>query len=146
MAKKIQTPEIMWALFQDYIKHVEANPFIVVDYVGKEAVPVNRYKQRPITMEGFECYVADIPGMPWDLDDYFNNNHGIYGDYSSVCSRIRRMIRDHQIGGGMAGVYNPSITQRLNGLTDKVEVKTIKEQPLFSDDPETPENDYDDLI
>jgi hypothetical protein len=30
----------------------------------------------------------------------------------------------------MSGIYNPSITQRLNGLTDKSEV-TVKEQPLF---------------
>jgi hypothetical protein len=30
----------------------------------------------------------------------------------------------------MAGIYNPSITQRLNGLVDKQET-TIREQPLF---------------
>jgi hypothetical protein len=33
----------------------------------------------------------------------------------------------------MVGQYNPSITQRLNGLTDKSEV-TVKEQALFPDD------------
>ena len=41
-------------------------------------------------------------------------------------------IRQDQIEGGMSGIYNPSITQRLNGLTDKSEVM-VKEQPLFED-------------
>jgi hypothetical protein len=31
----------------------------------------------------------------------------------------------------MAGIYNPSITQRLNNLVDKVE-QTVIEQPLFN--------------
>ena len=37
-----------------------------------------------------------------------------YSDYIRICSRIRRTIRQDQIEGGMAGIYNPSITQRLN--------------------------------
>jgi hypothetical protein len=32
----------------------------------------------------------------------------------------------------MAGIYNPSITQRLNNLVDKVE-QTVIEQPLFNE-------------
>ncbi len=34
----------------------------------------------------------------------------------------------------MCGIYNPSITQRLNGLVDKTENKVVVEQPLFDDD------------
>jgi hypothetical protein len=33
----------------------------------------------------------------------------------------------------MAGIYNPSITQRLNNLVDKQEIAHV-EQPLFNDD------------
>jgi hypothetical protein len=33
----------------------------------------------------------------------------------------------------MAGIYNPSITARLNGLTEKQELKFV-EQPLFGND------------
>lgn len=145
MKRIIETPEILYNLFEEYKMEVANNPFIVVDYVGKDAVAVERKKQRPITFEGFQVFVSKRLNI-WGILDYFNNKDNYYNDFSLVCSRIREEIRDHQIGGGMAGVYNPSITQRLNGLTDKVEVKTIKEQPLFSDDPETPENDYDDLI
>jgi hypothetical protein len=33
------------------------------------------------------------------------------------------MIRNDQIDGGMVGQYNPSITQRLNGLVEKTDNK-----------------------
>jgi hypothetical protein len=45
----------------------------------------------------------------------------------SVCSRIRKNIREDQIAGGMAGIYNASITQRLNGLTEKIQEDGSKE-------------------
>ena len=32
----------------------------------------------------------------------------------------------------MCGQYNPSITQRLNGLTERVENTVVTEQPLFN--------------
>jgi hypothetical protein len=38
--------------------------------------------------------------------------------------RILDEIRNDQIEGGSVGQYNASITQRLNGLTDKQEIKT----------------------
>ena len=39
----------------------------------------------------------------------------------------REYFRNNQIIGGMLGVFNPSITQRLNGLTEKQDVtNTIK--------------------
>ena len=58
---------------------------------------------------------------------YFINYEGRYEDYVSICSRIKREIRTNQIEGGMVGIFNPSITQRLNGLTEKSEVDaTVK--------------------
>jgi hypothetical protein len=33
----------------------------------------------------------------------------------------------------MAGIYNPSITQRLNGLVEKQETSITIEQPLFGE-------------
>ena len=135
MAKKkyIQTPEILWKLFIDYKESVKNNPILIEDYVGKDAQRVMREKPRCLTMEGFENFVAEIDGMPMDLGDYFANTNDKYSEFSTICSRVKRNIRQDQIEGGMAGVYNPSITQRLNGLAEKTENKINIEQPLFPD-------------
>jgi hypothetical protein len=69
-------------------------------------------------MEGFLNYL-DENGIITDATDYFENKEDRYTDYIRICRRIRRTIRQDQIEGGMAGIYNPSITQRLNNLVEK---------------------------
>ena len=54
-------------------------------------------------------------------------------DFIGVCRAINEEIRECQIIGGMLGIYNTSITQRLNNLTEKHEV-THREQQLFGED------------
>ena len=135
---KIHSPEHLWELFQAYKKHTKENPFIVKDFVGKDAEMVYREKERPLTIEGFENYCAD-QDVIGDLSHYFANTNGRYKRFLTICSRIRREVRSDQIEGGMAGMYNPSITQRLNNLVEKVQ-QTIVEQPLFNID-ESDDND-----
>jgi len=127
--KYIETPEKMWEYFEAYRKEVKSKPIKVQDYVGKDAEMVYREKERPLTIEGFECWCADNDIIS-DLSNYFANYNNNYSEYLTICSRIRKAVRNDQIEGGMAGIYNPSITQRLNGLVDKQET-TIREQPLF---------------
>lgn len=131
--KYIETPERMWELFSEYKLHCKSNHVEVEDYVGKDAFQVQRKRERPLTLEGFENYVADL-GVIQDLGHYFANTDNAYDNYRTICSRIRRVIRQDQIEGGMAGIYNPSITQRLNNLVDKQESTVKVEQPLFGDD------------
>jgi len=128
--KYIETPEIMWEHFLAYKEHVKSNPIIVKDWVGKDATDVYREKERPLTIEGFECWCYDNDIIS-DLSNYFANYDNKYSEYLTICSRIRKAVRNDQIEGGMAGIYNPSITQRLNGLVDKTETSVKVEQPLF---------------
>lgn len=120
MSKKkyIETPEKLWEYFQEYKSDVDKNPIKKQDYVGKDATMVYRELQRPYTMEGFENYLANNDIIE-DLGNYMANSDDRYKEYSTICSRIKREIKQNQIDGGMAGIYNPSITQRLNGLVDK---------------------------
>jgi hypothetical protein len=124
--KNIESPEIMWDLFKQYKKDIKANPFIVKDWVGGMGKQVLREKEKPLTLEGFNvwCFEQEIAG--W-VKDYFSNKDGKYSDFSAICYIIREQIRQDQIGGGMAGIYNPSITQRLNGLVDKIQEDGSKE-------------------
>jgi len=118
--KNIKSPETMWLLFVAYKESVKVNPILVQDFVGKDGDEVNRKRERPLTMEGFQNYLDDADIIT-DVTDYFENKEGRYSDFVRICSRIRRTIKQDQIEGGMAGIYNPSITQRLNGLVDKKE-------------------------
>jgi hypothetical protein len=138
---KIHSPEHLWELFQAYKKNTKENPFIVKDYVGKDAEMVYREKERPLTMEGLNNYVFDM-GIIHGLDNYFANSRGRYKKFSSICRAIKEQIRQDQIEGGMAGMYNPSITQRLNNLVEKTQT-TIVEQPLFNLESEDEEETED---
>ena len=123
--KYIATPK-MWEYFESYKAAVKAEPFIVKDWVGKDGFKVDREKEKPLTMEGFQNYLDD-QDIITDVTDYFENKDNRYADYVRICSRIRRKIKQDQIEGGMAGIYNPSITQRLNGLTEKIQEDGNKE-------------------
>lgn len=120
--KHIETPDKLWEYFKKYKEQTKSNPFKVKDWVGKDADQVHREKERPLTIEGFECWLFDQDIIS-DLGDYFSNKNNNYSDYSTICSRVKKAVRQDQIEGGMAGMYNPSITQRLNGLVEKTQTE-----------------------
>ena len=133
--KYIETPEKMWEYFELYKKETKSNPILIQDFVGKDGQRVEREKEKPLTMEGFElyCYDNDIIS---DLSHYFCNLDNRYANYVVICSRIKKAIRNDQIQGGMIGIYNPSITQRLNNLVERQEVvNDIKTRPFFGSNP-----------
>ena len=125
--KYIETPEKMWEYFDAYRAEVKNNPRTKTVFPGKDAIPQREPLERPLTLEGFENWCADA-GIIEDLSNYFANTKGNYSDYSTICSRIKRVIRQDQIEGGMVGQYNASITQRLNALVDKQENQVFIEQ------------------
>ena len=113
----------MLELFKEYVKEVKSNPILVQDFVGKDATEVKRKKERPLTKVGFYSFVAE-KGLNVTLKDYFvKNPKETYKEYFPICTRIKNYILTDQTEGGMGGIYNPSITQRLTGLAD---VKKIK--------------------
>ena len=124
--KLIKDPDELWQLFEEYREQTKANPIRVQDFVGKDGDEVYRKKNRPLTFEGFENHCA-AKGVIQDLGHYFANTNGTYEIFRTICSRIKREIRQDQIEGGMAGIYNPSITQRLNGLVEKSEANDTKD-------------------
>lgn len=125
--KYIETPEILWQHFLDYKKSIKDNPILVKDWVGKDADEVSKPKERPLTMVGFQNYLDD-QDIITDVTDYFENKDDRYSDYIRICSRIKRNIQQDQIEGGMVNIYNPSITQRLNNLTENVDMTSKGEK------------------
>jgi len=129
--RNLESPEQLSELFDKYKADVKANPRIKSVFGGKEFEERAEPLERPLTLEGFELFCYDEVGV---VEQYFKNTDKRYEEFVPICTRIRKAIRQDQIEGGMVGQYNPSITQRLNGLTEKVESTIITEQPLFPEE------------
>lgn len=127
--KNIKSPEHLWELFTNYRDGVKAKPRYLHHLNIKTGEMVKEPREVPLTIEGFYNYVANQDIME-TMKDYFSNRDNRYNDFVPICSRVKAEIRQDQIEGGMAGQYNPSITQRLNGLTDKQEVTGADGAPL----------------
>lgn len=123
--KYIEDPKKMWKLFTDYVKETKSRKRRVPKATPKGIM----YEEHepPLTMVGFESYVYD-QGLNQQLSYYFANREGRYEDYVPICTRIKNVIRQDQIEGGMVGQYNSSITQRLNNLTERVDQTTQGEK------------------
>lgn len=127
--KYIETPEKMWELFDAYVKETKNKPRKKMVFVGKDGNKDYELLEVPLTNEGFSVFCHKLG---YTILHYFQNTDNAYNEYRIICSHIKETIRQDQIEGGMVGQYNSSITQRLNGLTDKSEM-VVKEQPLFPD-------------
>lgn len=119
---KYLKPKELWDLFESYRQHIKSTPFIVEDWVGKDAVKVERKKEKPLTEDGFSNF-CKIVGSVKHVRDYLSNRDGNYGEFVEVSQLIKSVIRQDQIEGGMAMIYQHSITQRLNNLVEKTENK-----------------------
>ena len=106
-----------WESFKAELKE-QAKDWPKVQYVGKEGIKKTDYPIIPYTLEGFKRFCRNNYG---EVQHYFDNKEGYYNEFGVICTHIREEIREQQILGGLMGFYNPSITQRLNGLTDKRE-------------------------
>ena len=116
--KYIESPFAMWELFMKYVEWCKENPVTSEDYVGGAGKKVTRSYDRPLTMSGFRAF-GHREGVT--IHHYFSNSEGAYDEYRSICRAIEDEIRDYQITGGLVGLLNSSITQRLNGLTERVD-------------------------
>jgi len=125
IAKYIETPERLLKYWDEYVAWCKSNPIKVQDFVGKDGEEVYRLKERPLTQSRFESWMYKEKGF--HVSQYFDNKDKAYNDFVAICTHIRNERMADQIEGGMAGIYNPSITQRLNGLVEKVQEDGKKE-------------------
>jgi len=108
--------EHAWTLYKEDLI-VQASEWLKVQYVGKDGCRMTDEMKLPYTMEGFEVFCYKNFGC---IEQYFKNQDDYYTEFIPICSHIKKEIRSNQITGGLLGVYNPSITQRLNGLSETV--------------------------
>jgi hypothetical protein len=127
-----EKPEQLAKAFEEYKDDLRTQSYEwkKVQFVGKNGDRVEEPTKVPMTMEGFKRFCRVNYG---DITEYFLNRNNYYDDFTNICSHIKEEIRENQILGGLLGFFNPSITQRLNGLVEKVDNTVNITQPLFPD-------------
>lgn len=123
-------PEELLEVWNQYKAHLkeEAKNWPKVQYVGKFGQRVEDHPILPLTFDGFVTWHYNT--FKKFVKQYFKNETGLYNEFMPICSHIKDEIRAHQITGGLLGNFNPSITQRLNGLKDQVEESGSKEMTI----------------
>ena len=123
--KLIESPEKLMEIFEAYKAHCADNPRIKWVLSQKTAEMVAEPLRVPLTNEGFEIFCYNNYS---DVHHYFDNTDGRYSEYRTICTHIKKEIRNDQITGGMVGQFNPSITQRLNALKEHTDVTSGDEK------------------
>lgn len=131
--KYIESPEKLWELFTDYVKHEAVQPMFKTEYVGKDGREVKTALNVPITFEGFECYLAD-KDIIQDLGDYASNKGNNYSEFSTIIARIRKNCFVQNFKGASVGLFNANLIARKLGLVEKTSHEVKMEQPLFPDE------------
>ena len=126
--KKPKELQSAWEAFKKDVEE-QSEAWQKVQYVGKDGDRVSDGQKVPLTLEGFKRFCRNNYG---EVHQYFDNKDGYYDDFVDICCAIKEEIREDQIIGGMLGFYNPSITQRLNGLVDKQEREVKGEPRIFN--------------
>lgn len=117
-------PDELWKAFEEYKEDLKKQSleWVKLHFVGKDGNREEEHPKLPMTLEGFYIYCRKHYG---DVKEYFLNRTGLYDDFTTICSHIKDEIRNNQITGGLLGFFNPSITQRLNNLTEKTETRQV---------------------
>jgi len=108
--------EMAWLAYKEDLE-VQSEEWLKVQYVGKEGQRMTDKMKLPLVLEGFYVFCYKNYGI---VKSYFINQDGLYDEFMTICSHIKEEIRANQITGGLLGVYNPSITQRLNNLSENI--------------------------
>lgn len=117
--RNLQSPEQLMDLWNEYKAHVHSTPDSEEVITVKGDV-VTRTMQRPLTRQGFIAFVFRNHGI--SIKDYVDNK---YDNYSEVVTCIRHEWEEDQYSGTITGKYKAqTLVARMNGLSDKQEVKT----------------------
>ena len=125
--KLFESPELLWESACEYFEWCDENPFIQIDFKGKDADKVEIPRMRPYTWGGLEVYL-EIESLR-----NYKTQEG-YEDFLQVITRIEKIIYDQKFSGAASGFFNANIISRDLGLADKKEIEAKIEQPLFPDD------------
>jgi|SRR5690606_2259639 len=112
------SPEILWEAAKEYFEATSKRVWIKKDWVGKDALEVERESTPPFTLTGMFIFM-DIGKTTW-------TQYRERKDFKEVVTRIEEIIYTQKFEGATIGAYNANIIARDLGLADKREVERVK--------------------
>ncbi len=137
--KNIESPELLWDLFTQYVKHEAENPMYKIEYVGREGNKETTPLPVPIIWEGFECWMADNNYMQ-DMKDYASNKEERYTDFAPVVTRIRNNCFANNFKGAAVGLFSANLIARKLGLVEKQQQEVVSELKVTIQGGEVPQD------
>lgn len=110
------TPEILWEAAVQYFEATDARKWKKKDWVGKDAIEVERETETPYTISGL-CLYLDVSREWWNK--FKNENRE---DFLQVLTRIENIIYTQKFEGASVGAFNPSIIARDLGLKEQTDI------------------------
>jgi hypothetical protein len=136
----IQDPQILLESAHEYFEQTDSRKWTKKDWVGKDAIEVERENETPYTKSGL-CVFLGIDS--WRTIESLKN---VNSDFLQVITHIENIIFTQKIEGASVGAFNASIVRRELGLQDSIDHTTkgneIKSIPLVLKDGKT----LDDLM
>ena len=116
--KLFESPELLWDAACEYFEATDSRKWVKKDWVGKDALPVERENETPYTKSGL-CLFLDISEWRLLLDLKM-----VSEDFSQVVSRIENIIITQKTEGASVGAFNASIVSLELGLKQQIDHTT----------------------
>ena len=135
---RFEKAEDLWREALEYFEWCDEHPLITTKQRKKkredtdEQMMERQPVSRPYTLDGL-CLWLNIQS-DWSV---FKSNYKRRKDWSEferVTNACEQCVRSQQVTGAMIGMYDPRLTARLNGITDKVELDNKVRQTTLTFD------------
>lgn len=118
------TPINMLDAIVEYFEAVDDNPYLIHDFVGKDASSVNRRHHRPYTWHAL-CLYLGYNTIYFNRFEEQCTEKGFRGgdQYCKVITHARDIIYDNKFSGASSGIFSHHIIARDLGLADKKQIE-----------------------
>lgn len=120
-------PQILWEAACEYFEATDKRKWTKKDWVGKDAMEVERENETPYTKSGIALFI----GCEWRTIEALKDNDN--KDFLSIVTRIEQIIWTQKFEGATVGAFNSSIIARELGLSDKQEQEVTIKKPIIID-------------
>ncbi len=134
--KAIDSPEELKQAATDYFEYCEKNPIFEQKAFSVQGEVVDHPMEKPVpfTLQGFYSFAGITQSTFERLCEL--------DEFRGMCSSIRNAITGQKVEGAIVGLFNATLTQRIEGISDKVEsAATVTYEPrdfndMYGDDGE----------